>query len=176
MHSHIFHTLHHFYFSEKQQFVKFNGFRSSWNKIKCGVPQGSILGPLFFLIYINDICNASTISEFILFTDDTNIFFSGNKLASLVNVINSEMKNLSECFFANRLSINVHKSNYIVFTPRQMRQTLDFSLAIEINNHKLKRVKETTFLGVILNEKLSWKSHISYIVRKISKSVGIIYK
>ena len=105
------------YFSDRQQFVEFNGFRSSRNKIKCGVSQGSILGPLFFLIYINDICNASTISEYILFADDTNLFFSGNELASLVNVINSEMKNLSEWFFANRLSINVHKSNYIVLLP-----------------------------------------------------------
>ena len=65
------------------------------------------------LIYINDICNASTISEYILFADDTNLFFPGNELASLVNVISSKMKNLSEWFFANRLSINVHKSNYI---------------------------------------------------------------
>ena len=105
------------YFSDRQQFVVFNGFRSSWQKIECGAPQGLILGPLFFLIYIIDICNASTIAEF-------------------------------------------------------MKQTVDFSL--EINNHKLRRVKETTFLAVILNENFSWKLYISHIASKISKSIGII--
>ena len=64
-------------------------------------------------------------------------------------VINSEMKNLSEWFFANKLSLNIKKSNYIIFTPRQRRQTLD--LLLEINNHRLERVKETSFLGVILD-------------------------
>ena len=84
------------------------------------------------------------------------------------------MKNLSEWFFANKLSLNIKKSNYIIFTPRQRRQTLD--LLLEINNHRLERVKETSFLGVILDESLTWKSHISYVASKISKSIGIIYR
>ena len=87
--------------------------------------------------------------------------------------MNSEMKNLSEWFIANKLSLNIKKSNYIIFTPRQKRQTLD--LLLEINNHRLERVKETSFLGVILDESLTWKSHISYVASKISKSIGIIY-
>ena len=70
---------------------------------------------------MNDICNASIISEFIFFADDTNVFYSDSELPALVNVINSEMKNLSEWFFANRLTINLKKSNYIIFTPRQRR-------------------------------------------------------
>jgi hypothetical protein len=84
------------------------------------------------------------------------------------------MKNLSEWFLANRLTINLKKSNYIICTPRQRRQMLD--LSVEINNHKLGRVKETTFSGIILDEHLSWKSHISHIASKVSKSIGIIYK
>ena len=123
---------------------------------------------------MNDICNASIISEFILFADDTNVFYSDSELPVSVNVINNEMKNLSEWFLANRLTININKSNYIIFTPRQRRQMLD--LSVEINNHKLVRVKETTFLGIILDEHLCWKSHISHIASKVSKSIGIIYK
>ena len=123
---------------------------------------------------MNDICNASIISEFILFADDTNVFYSDSELPVSVNVINNEMKNLSEWFLANRLTINIKKSNYIIFTPQQSRKMLD--LSVEINNHKLVRVKETTFLGIILDEHLCWKSHISHIASKVSKSIGIIYK
>jgi hypothetical protein len=137
------------YFTDRQQYVQFNSTCSSLSKIKCGVPQGSILRPLFFLIYIIDIANSSSIAEMILFADDTNVFFSDSDLSRLTTVINSEMKNLSECFFANKLSLNIKKSNYIIFTPRQRRQTLD--LLLEINNHRLERVKETSFLGVILD-------------------------
>ena len=113
-------------------------------------------------------------TEFILFADDTNLFHSHSELSALINVINNEMKNLSEWFFSNRLSINLKKSKYIIFTPRQRKQMLD--LSVEINNHNLVRVKETTFLGVILDEHLSWKSHISHIASKVPKSIGIIYK
>ena len=157
------------YFTNRQQYVEFNSTCSSLSKIKCG-------GPLFFLIYINDIANSSSIAEMILFADDTNVFFSDSDLSRLTTVINSEMKNLSEWFFANKLSLNIKKSNYIIFTPRarQRRQTLD--LLLEINNHRLERVKETSFLGVILDESLTWKSHISYVASKISKSIGIIYR
>jgi hypothetical protein len=106
-----------------------------------------------------------------LFADDTNVFYSDSELPALVNVINNEMKNLSEWFLANRLTINIKKSNYIIFTPQQSRKMLD--LSVEINNHKLVRVKETTFLGIILDEHLSWKTHIA---SKVSKSIAIIYK
>ena len=79
---------------------------------------------------------------------------------------------LSDWFKANKLSLNVKKSNYVIFKPRQRRG--EFDLNIEINGHKMIRTKEVTFLGVILDENLSWKSHISHIAGKISKSVGII--
>ena len=162
------------YFGNRQQYVEYNGAYSSYNSIKCGVPQGSILGPLLFLIYINDLCNASNIVELILFADDTNIFFSHNNLPLLMNIINSEMNKLSEWFRANKLSINAKKSNYMIFRPRQKRQILD--LTLELNGYKIDQVKEVMFLGVILDECMTWKPHISHVASKISKSVGIIHK
>jgi retron-type reverse transcriptase len=155
------------YLSDRYQFVEYNGFQSSSNEIKCGVPQGSILGPLFFLLYINDICNVSSILNFILFADDTNLFLSHNDLSFMRNTINSELLKLSEWFKANKLSINVQKSSYMIFKTRQKRYIPEFS--IEINNTKIKRVNEVVFLGVVLDENLSWKPHISHISRKISK-------
>ncbi len=111
--------------------------------------------------------------ELILFADDTNIFFSDD-MSQLMNVVNSQMEKISEWFRANMLSLNEKKSNFMIFRPRQKRQTIE--LLLKINGQKIDNVKETMFLGVILDEHMSWKSQISHIASKISKSIGIIYK
>ena len=162
------------YLSGRSQSVQYNGYNSSFKYVECGVPQGSILGPLLFLIYINDLCNVSKVLEFILFADDTNIFFSHNDPNFLMELVNTELKKLSCWFQANKLSINVKKSNYIIFKTSQNRQKLD--LHFSVNDTKIDRVTETLFLGVILDECLTWKPHILNLTRKISKSLGIIYK
>ena len=128
------------------------------------MPQGSILAPLL-LFYINDLCNVSKVVDFIRFADDTNILFSHKDFNLLPE---------TQWCPANKLSINFQKSNFMVFRPRQRRQTLDIS--IQIDNNVIERVKETVFLGVILDEHLSWQPHILSVSRKISKSIGIIYK
>jgi fibrillarin-like rRNA methylase len=92
----------------------------------------------------------------------------------LTNTINTELLKFSEWFKANKLWINVSKSKYLIFKPRQKRLTED--LSIEVNNHKLAKAKEVLFLGVILDEHLSWKAHISHVANKISKSVTIKYR
>ena len=162
------------YLSCRKQFVQYNGYNSSSLDITCGVPQGSILGPLLFLVYINDLCNVSKVLELILFADDTNIFYSHTDASYLMEVVNLELKKIMCWFYKNKLSINVKKSNFIIFRPRQNRQTLD--LAFNISNYSIDRVKEATFLGVILDEHLTWKSHIHNVARKVSKAIGIIYK
>ena len=155
------------YLANTLQFVQYNNSCSSYKVIQCGVPQGSILGPLLFLLYINDIGDVSNILELILFADDTN-FFSHNDLYSLTNIVNCEIERLSEWFKANKLSINIKKSNYMIFKPRQKIIHNDFS--IMLNDCAIDRVKEIVFLGVILDEHISWKPHISHVARKISKS------
>ena len=164
----------HNYLSNRFQYVEYNGFCSLSNRIKCGVPQGLILGPLLLLLYINDIYHATDLGEFILFADDTNLFYSHDNASSLTNLINSELSMLSEWFQANKLSVNISKTNYIIFKPRQKKQIFDLNL--KINNKEINRVNEVCFLGVILDENLSWKAHISHIAHKISKSIGIIYR
>ena len=162
------------YLSDRQQYVQYNGVNSSRRCIKCGVPQGSVLGPLLFLVYINDMCNVSKILDLIRFADDTNVFFSHKNVDVIQKTLNDELPKLSDWCNANKLSVNLKKSKFMIFRPRQKRQTLDIKL--EINHCAIERVKETLFWGVILDETFSWKPHIANVARKISKSIGVNYK
>ena len=103
------------YLSNRQQYVEFNGVSSESCEIKCGVPQGSILGPLLFLLYINDLCNVSKVLDFILFADDTNIFFSHKDFDLLPGILNSEMLKLIHWCRENKLSINFKKIKFYGF-------------------------------------------------------------
>ena len=103
------------YLSCRTQFVQYNGYNSSSKYIKFGVPQGSILGPLLFLLYINDLCNMSKALDFILFADDTNIFFSHNDPNQVMEIVNNELKKLSSWFQANKLSISIKKIKFYSF-------------------------------------------------------------
>ena len=163
------------YLSNREQFVQFNGHCSSTKRIVCGVPQGSILGPLLFLLYINDLCEASDALEFILFADDTNVFFSHKNPELLMHKVYIELCKLTCWLQANKLSLNIKKTKFMVFRPRQKRLTLD-NFAVKLCDTNIERVKEVVFLGVILDEHRSWKSHIAHLSSKVSRSIGIIYK
>ena len=116
-----------------------NGYVSYRANIMCGVPQGSILGPLFFLLYINDIINTSTILQLILFADDTNVFVSHKDKDCLTNILNAELNKLSLWFRANRLSLNLKEKNkFIVFKPCQKRTNQTIQLLI--NSQKIDQV------------------------------------
>ena len=113
--------------------MEFSGISSESCKIKCGVPQGSILGSLLFLLYINDLCNVSKVVDFILFADDTNIFFSHKDLNFLPEILHSEVLKLTQWCQANKLPINLKKLNLMVFSQCQRRQILDISIQIDNN-------------------------------------------
>ena len=117
------------YFHQRSQFGEYNGHRSLPQVIRCGVPQGSILGPLFFIIYVNDLCDTSRL-ESILFADDTNLFISEKDPVSLNNTLNSELSKLSAWFAANKLSLNISKTKFMVFRPRPKRLCYDYGEAL----------------------------------------------
>ena len=163
------------YLSNRKQYVLYNNCSSKLLSITCGVPQGSILGPLLFIIYINDIVNCSNILHFILFADDTNIFYSSKSHYDIMKVVNAELIKLSEWFRANKLSLNAKKTNYIIFGNRS-KSCFDQNFRIEIDNSALERVSNTTFLGVFVDEYLNWKFHITQMSLKIARNIGVLNK
>ena len=134
-------------------YVVFNSNSSNISGITCGVPQGSILGPLLFLIYMNDIVNTSTVLTYILFADDTNIFYSHTDLNTLVTTLNLELTKLSSWFKCNKLSLNVNKTNYIYFKNMNSKNTLDSNIFID--GIPLIGKDETKFLGVTIDSNLT---------------------
>ena len=160
------------YLYNRHQYVEFNVISSSFHEISRGGPQGSVLGPLFFLI-INDLCQISNIYDLVLFADDTNLFFSQFESTTSMNLVNSGMLKLSDWFKANKLSLNIQKSNYITFKPRQRRDEL--TLSIEMDDLKMNQVKEVNFLGVILDETLSWKPPISQVASLWALFVNLVF-
>ena len=155
------------YLQNRKQYVKLDHCESDYMDVVCGVPQGSILGPKLFIIYINDMCNVSDVLKFILFADDTNIFCSGHNLKELCELTTKELDNLRKWFAVNRLSLNVTKTNFMVFGNSKHIHDLQ----IEIDKTKISRVNVTKFLGVLIDEKLNWKDHISSVRSKLSKSL-----
>ena len=153
---------------------KFNQSRSSDQIMRCGVPQGSVLGPLLFLIYINDLPNATNLSETVLFADDTSIFYSHSNITHLIATLNNELNNINIWMKANKLSVNIEKTNYIVFKSRQKKINDNFALFYDTK--LLKQKHDVNFLGVYIDENLYWKPHIYHVCNKISKSIGILYK
>ena len=163
------------YLSNRKQFVMYNNVKSKMADVNIGVPQGSILGPLLFLIYVNDLSNISNKLSYIQFADDTNIFITGKSLLNISTIVNEEMLLINEWVSNNRLSLNISKTNYMIMSSQAKKYDSN-DCVISINGITLERVHETKFLGIILDDKLIWKSHIDFICNKISKCMGILIK
>ena len=160
------------YLENREQFVSVNGKDSSRKRITYGVPQGSILGPLLFVIYINDIPEIFKLAKFILYADDANIIVTGNSMAEIHEKI-SELSNiLLKWVDCNGLALNLKKTTYMVFSRQKINQ--NFNLVI--NNTQIERKSEARFLGIIVDDKLTWKQHIIALKSKMARYVGIMYK
>lgn len=159
------------YLTGRKQYVTANGQISQLANITYGVPQGSILGPLLFIIYINDITTASDYFQFIIFADDTNLFITHKDNDKLFSLANTELNKISVWFKSNKLLLNSKKSSYIHFSYSNNE-----SKAVYIDNEKINQVNETKFLGVTIDKDLKWGPHISKLCKKLSQSIGVIYR
>ena len=160
------------YLTNRRQFVSYNGYKSEERVITCGVPQGSILGPLLFLIYINDLSKICQHTMPFLFADDTNLNHHHKDPITLQDEINADLKKISEWLKVNRLSLNIKKTHFMIFTNRNV----SIDLKLSIDNIEIDCTDQTKFLGVIIDHKLNWSKHISHISSKVSRGLGIIIK
>ena len=157
----------------RRQYVKNGNAESPIGSVLLCIPQGSSLGPLLFNIFINDLVRSSYLLEFILFADDTNLFFSSRNVTELFFTANQELRKVARWFTFNHLDLNLGKTNYILFRRRQLRApTYQFNLTID--GCEISKTDCTRFLGVLIDENLTWKNHISFISCKMSKYVPIL--
>ena len=151
------------YLSDRYQYVSMNGFTSNLLNVPYGVPQGSVIGPLLFLIFINDLPNTTKKLKFYLFADDTNIYFESQSLGNLCKKVNNELKYVKRWLDANKLMLNVSKSKYIIF--HSATSTIPSCLSIKIDKKHIDRAKYVKLLGLLLDEYLSWKYHLSELAK-----------
>jgi hypothetical protein len=164
------------YLSNRTQYVYYNSCKSNVKDIRSGVPQGSILGPLLFILYVNDIGTTSSLLNFTMYADDTTLLYSDHDLATKIPTINNELQEVSKWFKANKLSINAAKTNYMIMGTPQKTFKFKCKTHIELDGIRLCRVTSTKFLGVIVDENLSFKFHIEAISNTISRNIGILNK
>ena len=141
------------YLSNCKHYISYNSNKCiTFESTTYMVPQESILGPLLFLIYVNDLPNATNILDPIMFADDTNIFYSHHDIKTLFSTVNEEIENLGGWFTANRLSLNIEKTKYTFFLKNSVKDNIPLKLPdLYISNKSIERKSSIKFLGVMLN-------------------------
>ena len=169
------------YLSNRKQYVQIDDVKSSVKNIETGVPQGSTLGPLLFIIYMNDISESSNLLKSTLFADDTTLntvlsLFPDRNGITTSTLINDELAKITEWLRANKLSLNTGKTKYMLFRYSQTPPRTIPKLDLKMDGKIIEKVDNFNFLGITISETMSWKTHIEKISVKIAKVIGVMYR
>ena len=160
------------YLRERSQYVVYGGVESGRGQVTCGVPQGSVLGPLFFVIYVNDMFRACEGIDPVLFADDSNFYAEDNDLEHLFERVNRGLEALGRWFKCNRLTLNLKKTEFIFFGGPKGQDLGRLSLTA--GGEVIKQVSEARFLGVWVDEGLRWTAHIDKVRSKVGQLLGVV--
>lgn len=161
------------YLANRLQYVQINNCKSTTEKVTMSVPQGSVLGPILFLIYINDLEQQELHGEFTLFADDTSAIYVADTIEENVMMLEKDLKTLEQYFSQNIMTINATKTTFMVFHSHKKK--INTQLNVRLFNQPIKKVDIQKFLGILLDSKLSWKPHIVQLKKDLSKINGLIY-
>ena len=157
------------YLSNRSQYVKVNGVKSILKSILYGVPQGSILGPLLFLIFINDLPEATSL-YIKLFADDTFLCAQNSCFTKLESEVNAELSKVASWFLSNKLTLNVSKSKFMIIFKKLN------SISVKIRTDSLAQCSSYKYLGIFIDKDLSWNTHIQHVTKKVLKACGAMAK
>ena len=163
------------YLTDRSQFVSYDGIESKVLPIQYGVPQGSILGPLLFIIYMNDLFNVSNFLFTILYADDTCVVLGEKSLETLITLMHQELHLLYIWLQSNKLTLNFQKTYYMIFHKARLKLQSS-TINLQMGDCNLNKANNLKYLGVIIDDTISWVHHITYIKNKISKGIGIMSK
>ena len=168
----------HSYLSNRMQCCKVNGKLSTFEKVTCGVPQGSCLGPLLFILCINDLPLSLKHSQVNMYADDTSISFSAYSIPVINERVNEDLDSLRTWLAANKLSLNVAKTHSLIIGSGQKLKNIQQATAVKpslvIGRETISMIKDTKYLGVYVDKHLSWDVQIANMVKKISKALGML--
>ena len=164
----------HSYLTNRKQFTRVDNTDSDIREISYGVPQGSVLGPLLFLIYINDLNKAIKFSFIRHFADDTNILYTNKSLRKINQRINFDLKNIVHWLRANRIALNASKTKVVIF--RSPKKNMTRKLNFRISGQKINIKHSAKYLGLVIDEWLKWKEHYDILRAKLERSTGLLAK
>ena len=163
------------YLTDRFQLCTMFNNKSESQQIKCGVPQGSILGPLMFILYVNDMPTCFTKCDVNIYADDTAFYFASNDLSTIKNVLKCELKSVFEWLCANKLSLHIGKTNSLLICSKQKRQHIvNTNLSLDLDGNNIEQVSGLKYLGVIIDENLKYNDYMDALICKLNRSIGVV--